>query len=359
MKIITLNKSQLLQFVNTEEYNAMPNVPISYIRAISHINNPRANENDILLILIYLDFGLAGYLGVLPDFIFNNNVPEKIGWMSCIWVHQNARGKGIAKTLTKKAIELWDNKIVITEFTPIAGDLYKKLNKFTELTTKNGIRIYRRSCLKQILTSKYKKAKYIKPLLSTLDFTLNLIHDFFIKRKQIENNQNIIIENITSIDEDISYFINSHQNLNLFNRNIAEINWILNFPWVKETKSISPESVKYQFTSEAKQFKNICIKIIRNNLIVGFALYTIRDKHLKTPYVFIEKGFENTLGSITNNIMIDYKINVLTTYQKAIINNKKLSFIFKKKFNRSYLSTLNFNTNQNNIQDGDGDCAFI
>ena len=103
MNIVTLNKSQLLQFINSDEFNTLPNIPISYIRAVSHINNPRANENDVLLILIYLDFGLAGYLGIVPDLIFKNDKPEKIGWMSCIWVHQNARGKGLAKTLTNKA----------------------------------------------------------------------------------------------------------------------------------------------------------------------------------------------------------------------------------------------------------------
>jgi len=364
MNIVTLNKSELLQFINSDEFNTMPYIPISYIRAVSHINNPRANENDILLILVYLDFGLAGYLGIVSDLIFKNDKPEKVGWMSCIWVHQNARGKGLAKTLTNKAIELWDNKILATEFTPVAYNLYQKLKKFNILTIKDGLRIYRRSCTKHVLTSRYNKAKYIKPILATFDFTINIVNDLFIKKKHNLINQNIKIENITNIDDDIFNFIKKHQDSNLFNRNKSEINWLLKFPWVKETHSISPESIKYQFTSEAKQFKNICIKIIDNNLIVGFVLLTIRDKHLKTPYIFIEKGVENTLVFIINNIMMDYNIDILTTYQNTIINNKNLSFIFRKSINRIYLTTMNpiaigFNVNQNNIQDGDGDCAFV
>ncbi len=361
MNIVTLNKSQLLQFINSDEYNTMPHVPISYIRAVSHINNPRANENDVLLILIYLDFGLAGYLGVLPDFIFKEGQNEKVGWMSCIWVHQNSRRKGIAKTLTNKAIELWNNKILITEFAPSTYELCKKLQKFNVLTCKNGLRIYRRSCTKQVLTSRYNKAKYIKPLFSIFDFSINILHDLFIKKKKIINNQNIKIETVKKIDDEIFNFIKNNCNSNIFLRNKSEINWILEFPWVKETEIFSPKSIKYQFTSEAKQFKNICLKILNNKLIVGFALFTIRDRHLKTPYLYIENGYEDVIVEVVNNILIKYNLDILTTYQSKIIDkiNNRLSFLYSKNISRNYLTTTDLHVEQDFIQDGDGDCAFV
>lgn len=361
MNTVTFNKSELLQFINSDEFKTMPDVPISYIRAVSHINNPRANESDILLILVYNDFGLAGYLGIMPDLIFIDSKPQKIGWMSCIWVHENARGKGIAKKLTLKAIELWDNKIILTEYTPIAYNLYKTLNLFNVLTNKNGIRIFRRSCISSVLTSRYSKLHLIKPFFKLLDFLVNLIFDLFNNKKTLISDKNSSIEEITKTDNELESYIKQHFASNLFNRNKLELNWILDFPWVKQTKNISTESVTYQFTSEAKQFKNICYKISNNSIIVGFIMLTIRDNHLKTPYIYIEKGFENFAVKIINNVMIDNKINLLTTYNQSIINNviSELSFLYRKKIKRTYLTTIEIETNQNFIQDGDGDCAFV
>jgi len=362
MKIVTLNKNQLSEFINSDEYSAMPHIPISYHRAVSHINNPRADENDILLILIYLEFGLAGYLGIVPDLIFNNQIPEKIGWMSSIWVHSKARNQGIAKKLTQTAIDLWNNRIFATEFTPFAYALYRKMGKFSILTQKEGLRIYRRSCTSSVIPARFPKADFIKLLLFVSDFVLNCFHDLVLNKKNKIFADSITVEQLTMPDNNVISFIASFQKEELTRRKDAEINWILNFTWIKETAKPSDESRKYYFTSEVKLFKMICLKISQHNSVVGFMMLTVRNKHLKTPYLYIKNGFEFIACQVINNLMREYKIDILTSYNPVItknISSENIHYLYSKKINRIYLKTFEIKNKDFFLQDGDGDCVFV
>ena len=70
MEIVALNKTALLEYVNSTVFKAEENLPISEHRAVSHANNPRANVNDVLLFLAKEGDELIGYMGILPDFFF-------------------------------------------------------------------------------------------------------------------------------------------------------------------------------------------------------------------------------------------------------------------------------------------------
>jgi len=89
IRIEILNKIQLKGYIDSPDFYHSDFVPISKHRAISHINNPRAGDDDILLLLAYEGDKLVGYLGVLPDFIYIDEKPNKIGWLSCIYVEAN------------------------------------------------------------------------------------------------------------------------------------------------------------------------------------------------------------------------------------------------------------------------------
>jgi GNAT superfamily N-acetyltransferase len=98
--------------------------------------NPRAEPDDTLLILAWLEGELVGYLGVLPDLYFvADKPPEKCGWLSCLWVSDQHRGKSIAKLLVTKGVQAIGGRVLLTEFTPQAKQLYDKLGFFTDLQT--------------------------------------------------------------------------------------------------------------------------------------------------------------------------------------------------------------------------------
>lgn len=361
MKIVKLNRQQLSNYIQSDEYKTMPHIPISFHRATSHINNPRLSENDTLLILVY-EKELIGYLGIIPDQIFQNNIAIKMGWMSCIWTHSNARGKGIAKLLTQTAIELYNNRIFCTEFTPEAENLYKKLGAFQPLVNKKGIRIYRRSCSETVLPVRHPKASFLTPLLSLYDATINAFHDLFLRKKQ-KLSKNYYIEFTESPEESCYFLMNNIHKNELTQRGQKEIDWFFRFPWVKETPAPTAESKRYHFSSEARSFKIITIKIKQNIELVAFLIVTVRDNHMKTPYVYVKTGHEEIIAETINNLMCIHKIDILTTYQKSIVNNfeRNISYLFSKSISRKYLQSKEFHLNitETMLQDGDGDCGFV
>ena len=361
MEIVKLNRQQLDVFIHSDEYKTMPHVPISFHRGISHINNPRIHENDILLILVY-EKELIGYLGIIPDLVYINKLPEKMGWMSCIWIHPNARGKGIAKLLTQTSIELYKNKIFCTEFTPEAETLYNKLKKFDPLVNKNGIRIYRRSCLQTVLPARRPSTTFLFPLLGFYDTTINLFHDFFLK-KRFKHAYGYTIEYPLAPEESCFSLANNFQINELTQRKKEEFYWFYNYPWIKETKAPTEESRRYHFSSEARFFKTVTIKIRNENDVVAFLIVTIREKHMKTPYVYVRSGHEAIVSETLNNLMFDYKTEILTTYQKSIISQYKncIGYLKSKSITRKYLQSKGFNLSATEImlQDGDGDCGFV
>jgi len=359
MNVVTLNKKSLSEFIKSDNFNSLPNLPISFQRAVSHINNPRANDDDVLLILIYNELGIAGYLGIIPDNIFINDSVCKIGWMSCIWVHKNSRGMGIAKQLTLLSAKYYNNKIFATEFTPTAYNLYKKLNIFNDFVNLNGVRVFRQFYLSEVLINKFHFLKHFKPFFKFTDNVLNFFVKLFYKKNNLSKFKNYTIEKTENINNELENFISENSN-SVFKRFANELNWILNFKWVNEVKEISDASSRYQFTSEAKQFSNICYTIKYDNVITTFVMFTIRDSHLKIPYLFSNKIDNHLLLALVNNVIIENNVKIFTSYYNCYNNVfKNLSCVYKKHIIRKYLTTTNFKTTPEFVCDGDGDCAFV
>ncbi len=361
MEIVQLNRQQLSDFIHSDEYKTIPHVPVSFHRGISHINNPRANEDDILLILVY-EKELTGYLGIIPDLVYINNVPEKMGWMSCIWIHPKTRGKGIAKLLTQTAIEVYNNKIFCTEFTPQAEALYNKLGKFDALINKTGVRIYRRSCFQTVLPARYPKTSFLFPLLSLYDTTINAFHDIFLNKRH-KYSKNYTIEFPPTPEESCFYLAENLQKNELTQRSEKEFYWFYNYPWIKETPAPTAESKRYHFSSEARSFKTITVKIKQSIELVAFLIVIIREKHMKTPYIYVKPGHETVVAETINNLMHEHKTEILTTYQNSVTIhfNKCISYLHSKRITRKYLQSKGFNLSitETMLQDGDGDCGFV
>ena len=363
IEIKLLNKAQLENFILSKEYSNLENLPISKHRAFSHIENPRAEKDDVLLLLAYFEEEMVGYLGVLPDNIFLENKMQKCAWLSCLWVNPKQRGKQIGFKLVQKAIDVWNRKIIITEFTDSAKRLYDKTDNFEKLETKEGIRLYIQSDLQKILPPKKEIFRKTIPLLKFIDFAINT----FIKIPLFFNKQdidNFSLENITEIDKELTEFIEENQEKEIFKRQEKEINWIIKNPWILSAPKVDEFNKRYYFSSIEKSFEFIPLKVKdKDNKLIAFILFTKRNDFLKMPYCYYKKGAEVDIVKIINHHIINLKIKTFTCYNinisEYLLKNKTLS-IYKKQTVRKYLISKSFNFKETNfnIQDGDGDCAF-
>jgi len=365
IEIKKLNKSGLLSYIESDDFLSSPVIAISKHRAISHLFNPRAKETDILLLLAYEGHKMVGYLGVLPDDIkTDEGETVHIGWMSCLWIDPDHRGKKIAQKLIETCFQSWDNKILLTEYTEAAGALYQKMGLFSFFHRSEGIRWYIKSDLQTILPPKKPIFKTFAPLLMLIDGFLNIIirGRYLVTGKKLVGYQ---IKLVSAIENELKEFIKKQINKERFARTPYELNWILTYPWIIQSDLPAKESKKYHFTSFEKVFecKGAEIRTDKNEL-VAFIIFTNRNGHLRIPYIY-HSGDMEAIRLVCRYLLFHLKIKTCTIYHRELIEYLKINPLIKmpsKTVRRNYLvSKTLINQGWHKrliIQDGDGDCAF-
>lgn len=355
IEIQVLNKRDLASYIVAPEFDKLDFVPISKARAVSHCKNPRADDDDILLLLALEDGKLAGYLGCYPDQLSNDAKNLKFAWLSTIFIDPQFRGKGIAKKLLQKSFEVYNGNIVLTEFTAEAESLYNKVGKFVYREPKKGKRYYFLFNSVQIMPARSPKFQKFEPLFGTLDKFANI---FVLKQYWSPNFDKKRVQILDSVDTESFAFIEEFSSY----RHAKEINAILQYPWVLEGQ---PKDGRYLFSSTAKQFKYYWVKIFdTNGQLQDCALLSLRDGHLKVCYLFSKSNLQDFSTFLTSFIRKN-KVRMLTTYQVDLIvaldKSKTFSCLHQRDFERRYLFHQDLIVRlptdfQFNFQDGDGDC---
>ncbi len=351
------NKKQLAEFVSSGEFKKYDFLPITEHRAKSQIRNPKANDEQTLLILAFEEEKLAGYIGCFPDNFKINGRIYGYAWLSTIFVSNEFRGRKIAQTLLNKAFEEYHGNIALTEFTKEAESLYNKTGVFEYIQPKKGKRYYFHSDLSNIIPAKKPGTKFLKPFFQFIDFTANT---FISIKNNFAGKAGIHVHILHKIDAESAEFISGFKS----NRISDEINWIIENPWVLEGKKADEN---YLFSSFSEIFRYYWVKIYdENKTLITCSLLLLRDGHLKIPYLFSDRD----LGKFTDflgNFIREKKIKTLTSYQtelnEKIRSSKSFPKLHERDFERRYMFhqelirhlPKNFNPD---FQDGDGDCSM-
>ncbi len=226
IEIRALNKAGLGDYLASKEFSTGAFIPISSHRAKSHLKNPRATSDDIIMLLAYAQEVLVGYLGVLPDWIFEGDgTRHKCGWLSCMWIDPTYRGRGISKKLVGAALDHWDQKILVTEFTTAAKGLYDKVGAFKDLQTLKGIRLYRRFDLAKFLPPKKAIYQKNKNILTLVDRVANAIFDLRFRFKTPNPSLIHAPYYFDTIGAKEAKYINTKKTGSLFLRGDIELGW--------------------------------------------------------------------------------------------------------------------------------------
>jgi GNAT superfamily N-acetyltransferase len=369
IKLVTLNKSQLLALVNSREFLVeMAHIPISPVRALSHSVNPCVSEGDVLLVIAYLDTELVGYMGILPDTIkLDNAASQKIGWLSCLWVNPEKRGMGIGYKLLKQCMESWQYQLLLTEFTKEAGALYDKSKFFKNFHDLPGKRYYLKSDLATLMPPKHAVFGKLDWLLTATDAVANIglkVASVF-KRKRFNQGLYTVV---TVLDEEVLALIKNTRNVNeVFARDEQALNWVFKNPWLTSAPKKDELNQRYFFSSVVRFFKFEMLKIYNPETreLVAFVLLSVRDRHLRTPYIYALEGHIKWVAlGIEQYARSMPRVHTLTTYNASLIDywnqHHSISWFSKPLLRRYILSTAVDVSGQPEvfIQDGDGDCAF-
>lgn len=373
MKFQTITIAQLPSYLQSDDYRRSKHIAISKQRALSHGRNPRAREDDVVLVLVYETTGaedeLVAYLGVFADDLQFKTGVRHVGWLSCMWVNPKMRGKGIAKRLLQTVFEAWEYRILVTEFTPAAKGLYDRSECFLDLARPKGVRGYLRPNVTTLLTKKNPKWNKWRPFLRCIDGLLTIPNTLRLAAwrgtKWATNGYSI--EYLSELDAEAGAFVEAQQSGELIQRGVAELNWLLRNPWLLQAPLKDRNAQRYHFSSVAKQVGFLCIKVYNQRLeMVALAILSTRDGAAKLPYVYCLEGEEEQLWQIIDAHLLSMKIATCTIFHPrmvAALEKRRSPFLKLRSFQRHYiigtvLATDLAATGAFILQDGDADAAF-
>ena len=366
MEIVSLNKTALLDYVNSSAFEEQENLPISFHRAISHANNPRANVNDILLLLAMEGEELVGYMGILPDLLFIPFQPiVKVGWVSCLWIKESMRGKGITKELFRQAHHKYNGNLMAYDYVPATKRMYDSTGLFAKQPlAKNGIRLYIKSDFERILAPKSKIFEKGATVLKGIDAAGNSLLELYQSGKAYPIDH-LNLERVETINDALNDFIEDQAQKNYFQRKQRELNWVLENPWIVENDEKAAVHKKYYFSSSAKEFNNFAFQLKnREGSIIAFYFFTMRNGVVKLPYFFAKDAIKDSVFVI-NHLLQKWKAKEFTCFHPKLVsalNNSKTIAFHKKEVNRYLVIDKQLSKNITHVnlfmQDGDGDAVF-
>lgn len=361
MKLQVVYHKELISFIESEKYKTWENIPLSTHRAYSQYKNPRANENDPILVYAETEQGqLAGFWSFLPDYISGNS-DKKIYWNTGWWVHPQ-HGKSIAMPLFLRALQLSDNRMMFSDLTPHTSLILSQTKKVEIPAPIVGIRLFFKFCFAQILLSRYPKLKPFQKVFHFFDNVLNLL-SYPVFNSQLNYSKNYSFEIIQEFDSETKSFIELNQSHELTKRKPSDLLWIFQNPWIiSKNEDKESNMSRFPFTSSSKHFEQVCYKVIYQSKICAVFILNNRDSNITIPYIYIKNGNENAVIEII--ISLCKKAKTLTIYSDILKDNSILlshKALFKKKtlrffgYTKGIISCL---PNHYVIQDGDGDCVF-
>lgn len=361
MKVVQVKVNELEGFVMSELYSHLTELPITHLRALSQAYNPRADKDDVALLVAYEGTTLLSYIGILPDTICLHGTPEKMYWNSCWWANDKIASNG-AMLLFYSALKLTGGKFHFPDLTPHTTQILGKMGKF-RLDNHEGVKAYLVSNLAHILPKKKQAFSKISGVLRLADAMLNYYGRLHRRRRLTAPSSSAIsYECVDEIDVELDEFIATQQASDLFKRGRVELNWIKQSPWITTHASQQETARRYAFSLYAEQFDNVFVKVWEQNRIVGFFALLLRNNEAKLTYCYYNTEFQRDAVYVLQKILIERQVHNILIFDGGIIATLKTNqhpFLHIRAQSRVSAHPLNVDFVEKHLQLGDGDCAFV
>ncbi len=349
----------LEKFCGSKMYRQFPNVPITPSRALSYLNNPNGNPEDVVLFLAFAEGEMIAFRSLFAGVVQFPDQKIRFGWCSGSWVHPYFRRRGISLLLLKEAFNDWDGRLMLTNYSPATERLFLKTGWFKSIHKFNGARFYLFPKTFGMI-SWANNYTILKPLFSLLDVFIHFFARVRIMLYRYEMYSDIEFELLDSPDEETFTFLCKYEEMYLFNRNKKELLWIFRFPWISETNHSL--SQKYPFSSYSESFYYKTVKIWRRKKLTGVVIFSVREGHLKTLFLWIPVDLEDKVAEFLKNFAVKNKLEFITVYQSGVARRllaSKFPFLHSRKLGQKIYSSFEIsNENKFAFHDGDGDRAF-
>ncbi len=348
MKFQTVKNGEIISFIDRCKRSKDTILPLSSLRAQSLANNPRASDDDVILVLAYKDEDLIGFVGFLPDSLRDNEV-DKFAWNSGWWVDEQ-KGKNIAIPLLLYGIQQWNGRVGFIDLPKHTYNILNRLGLIEEFGESVGLKFI----LRPYLPTRSKFA------------CLNLLMDFLPQLGRIcsvNKNSDLKLTQTNDINPEMETFISSVQ-VSSFQRGKEEFEWIRQWPWITNKNTLAEEQEVYPFSiiTSSYHLRSFCIK--KASQIIAVVFLKERDGHYSIPYLFLKPEDLEMILEVLVNYVNSEKGKSLYVHQKSmkmILRQKIFRMVpCKNKFQRvAFTKSFVAEFGKEIIwQDGDGDVIF-
>lgn len=342
-------------------------IPLSQLRLKSLLNNPRALDTDTVMVLVTKNEELIAYRSVMPDDLHDGVRKIHIAWLSGIWVKPEYRRMGIASKFYEIYHEAWSGMLFATEFTPANGKTLASTGYFEQPIPKNGVRIFYKSPLREIIAKRHPNLIGFGLLASSVDGMLNFaaaVRKLFSGRFGLPDACSFSFQALPS--EEGQRMIQEFKSYSSANRRMPELRWIIENPWIGSDPEEVQSSKKYYFSVYARQFEAGFMEVRRQNSLLGVAMITFRDGKLRIPYLFAENDVIDTVARCILKYAYDKNVALIISYHE-LLNDKLLKAdsrrLYARRTTRYYIVSKLFNkiypSSSLVFADGDGDTVFV
>lgn len=271
---------------------------ISNARATALIHNPYAKDSSPAIAVAYDDNDQpVGYTAAFED-RWNG---QPVYWGTTGFIDASMRGKGVGTRLYAAMMEACDNRWYASDSTPAALTISKK--------TGLGIYYFNRYYLSFEHDTKLKA----------------MIKAWMVGKANMEalaklDSSTTRLEVISTID-DITYsFIQQYAGRDIFHRSQKMLNWMLQYPFIacapKELASYS----EYLFTTAAPQYTLYAFRIIKEEKVIGFAMFRLDMGDLVLLYLYKDEEYaKDVYVSLVRHVLMQ-PLKRFRTFDKGLID---------------------------------------
>ena len=367
MEIKTFTIADLRTVLLSEDFWLTNILPITKHRAISYLHNPRADRDDLVLLVAYQENQVIGYLGILPDKIFAHNAEYKFGWLTSWWVDPRWAATGVGAILLFKALNAYHQHLGVSGGSKQASKALDASQKFIALTTLKGLDIRFRFNVTKSILRKLPAMKILRVLFKLFDAMMDEfvnLRSFFWKRHN-KIHLRLTFEYISSIDEETGGFIQRHHQQDLTRKGKAELSWIMNYPWMLSAPLKDSVSRRYYFSSRADRFLYLGVKVFEHNSgMVGFFILKVRDDRMSVVYAYFDSRHASSITAAVVYHALAMDVSVLSLYDEQLVarlSELRCPYWSTKVVSRGFFLSKAFADiplRDYRLHGGDGDLAF-
>ena len=315
---------------------------IAPTRAWAIVHNPYVKDEDAIVAAIFEDGELAAYTASFPDMLDG----KRVWWASTLYCYPKFTGKGYGLIVVGSLMEAHEPDLTYDRWA--AKETVEIFNHFGYQTTYT--KRYHLSDKKiDTLSIKGKFADCVQELNKCL-------HQWPKASKA-----NYIIQYTSTIDDEAYAFMKAHMGNDLWLREQAMLNWMMEFPFRKSGKLRVVRGESCIFGDEAKVYEYKVAKVYVNEELHGVYVLRMHDEDLCVVYFY----YTYEKREVVFDSIINY---IIANRPKSFVTENK--YLFERVSDRLYfpkiedeLVSLSLPANQQDLanftlQLGDGD-SFV